>query len=290
MSKWSDEEGVGVETARVGVSVGKKWNDEEDDDEVLESWDAAEDSEEEREKEEKAKKAAEAAAAAKKSKTQRIAEKQAENAAKRAAEEAEKSALDDETPEEHRRRMQEREIQADLNHAVDLFAGAVVEDIADHGVTSNSAALASPAAGVPSPSSDVKHKAIAIADPADSAKSIDLSSLPLFKPTTKKQFTDLQNTLAPLLVQNIKKPNYPLFVQELTRLLIKDMSSEQIRKVASMCTTLTNEKLREEKAAEKGVKKTKAQKTKTTLVGVGGKDNDRLDMKSYDDFGDDDFM
>ena len=185
--------------------------------------------------------------------------------------------------------MQQQEIDADLNHAVDLFAGAVVEDIADHGVTSAPSPAPSPApsssVGVSSPPTDVKRKAIAIADPVDSSKSIDLSTLPLFNPTTKKQFTDLQDTLAPLLAQNVKKPHYSLFVQELTRLLIKDMGSEQIRKVASTCTTLTNEKLREEKAAEKGVKKTKAQKTKTTLVGARGKDSDRLDTKTYDDFG-----
>ena len=252
------------------------------------SWDV--DSEEERKKEEKAKiaaEAAEAAAASKKSKTQRIADKQAENAAKRAAEEAEKSALADETPEEARRRTQQQEIAADLHHAVDLFSGAVVEDIADHGVAASAPSSSPAVLGASSSSStpaDIKHKAIAIADPADSAKAIDLSTLPLFNPTTKKQFTDLQDTLAPLLAQNVKKPHYPLFVQELTRLLIKDMSSEQARKVASTCTTLTNEKLREEKAAEKGVKKTKAQKTKTTLVGAGGKDSDRLDTKTYDDF------
>lgn len=288
MSKWDDEETAAAEPTRVGVSVGKKWDDEEDDD-VLESWDAAEDSEEEREKEEKAKKAAEAAAALKKSKTQRIAEKQAENAAKKAAEEAEREARDDETPEERRRRMQQQEIEADLNHAVDLFAGAVVEDRADHGITAAGAAAASPKAPS-SVNNDVKRKAIAVSDPTDSSKSIDLSTLPLFNPTTKKQFQDLQDTLAPLLAAHVKRPHYPLFVQELTRLLIKDMSSEQIRKVASTCTTLTNEKLREEKVAEKGGKKTKAQKTKTTLVGAGGKDSDRIDTKTYDDFGDDDFM
>ena len=181
--------------------------------------------------------------------------------------------------------MQQQEIDADLNHAVDLFAGAVVEDIADHGITSAPSPSSPSSAGVSSPPSDVKRKAIAIADPVDSSKSIDLSTLPLFNPTTKGQFTNLQDTLAPLLAQNVKKSYYPLFVQELTRLLIKDMGSEQIRKVASVCTALTNEKLREEKAAEKGVKKTKAQKTKTTLAGAGGKDSDKLDMKAYDDFG-----
>lgn len=287
MSKWDDEEAVDTEPARVGVNVGKKWDDEEDED-VLDSWDAAEDSEEEREKEEKAKKAAEAAAALKKSKTQRIAEKQAENAAKKAVDEAEKAALDDETPEERRRRMQEQEIEADLHHAVDLFAGAVVEDRADHGVSTSAASPAAPA--VEGAATDVKRKAIAVSDPTDSSKSIDLSTLDLFNPTTKKQFQELQDTLAPLLAQNTKKAHYPLFVQELTRLLIKDMNSEQIRKVASICTSLANEKLREEKAAEKGVKKTKAQKTKTTLVGAGGKDSDRIDTKTYDDFDDDDFM
>jgi len=258
------------------VSVGNKWDDEEND--VLDSWEAAEDSDEERAKEEKAKVAAAAAAAAKKSKTQRIADHQAASAAKKAAAEAERLASENETPDARRRRVQQEEIENDLKHAVDLFSGTTIEDRADHGSTS------------PAPITDAKRKAILVVDPADASKSIDLGTLPLFNPTTKKQFQDLQDILAPLLAAHAKKPHYPHFVQEMTRLLIKDMSSEQIRKVASTCTTLTNEKLREEKAAEKGGKKTKAQKTKTVLVGAGGKANEELDTKTYDEFEEGDFM
>jgi len=60
--------------------------------------------------------------------------------------------------------------------------------------------------------------------------------------------------------------------------------------VATTCTTLLNEKLREEKAADKPGRKSKAQKTKTTLVGAVGKDSEKIDTKTYEEFVDDDFM
>lgn len=156
-----------------------------------------------------------------------------------------------------------------MKHAVDLFAGATVEDRVDHGSMS---------------SADIRRKAISVVDPTDTSKSIDLSTLPLFNPTTKKQFQDLQDALAFLLAAHVKKPHYPLLAQQLVRSLIKEMSSEQIRKVATTCTTLLNEKLREEKAADKPGRKSKAQKTKTTLVGVVGKDSDKIDTKTYEEF------
>jgi translation initiation factor 3 subunit J len=76
-----------------------------------------------------------------------------------------------------------------------------------------------------------------------------------------------------------------LFLQEFVKQISKDLPSEQIKKIASGLTTLSNEKMKEEKAAEKGGKKTKAAKTKTALnasrdVGV------RADTAAYDeDFG-----
>ena len=68
-------------------------------------------------------------------------------------------------------------------------------------------------------------------------------------------------------------------------------SSEQIKKIASGLTTLSNEKMKEEKAAEKGGKKTKAAKTKTTL-NASRDVSLKADTRAYDDddFGDDDFM
>ena len=47
--------------------------------------------------------------------------------------------------------------------------------------------------------------------------------------------------------------------------------------------------MREEKAAEKGGKKTKAQKTKASLV-TGPAKNDTNAYDDNDDFGEDDFM
>ena len=129
---------------------------------------------------------------------------------------------------------------------------------------------------------EVKRKAIATTDPKDASKSIDLSLLPVFNPTTKAQFTELQNILVPLLTAQKSKGQYPLFVQELTRHLVKEMPSEQIRKVASLCTTLTNEKLREEKAAEKGGKKNSKAAKKTTLAGTSK--IGEIDTKMYDGY------
>ena len=67
------------------------------------------------------------------------------------------------------------------------------------------------------------------------------------------------------------------------------MPSAEIKKAASALTALSNEKMKEEKQADKTGKKTKAQQTKTKLAGVsrGG----TTDTNAYDDgLEDDDFM
>ena len=228
---------------------------------VLESWDAAEDSEAEREK---AKKAAEAkakaeaeAAANKKSKAQRIAERQAERA--RALAESDGSD-DEETEAQKRERLRRTEKEADLRHAEDLFS--------EIGISSSRKATT---AG----------SAIQI-DPNDPNSTIDLSALPLFRPATKTQFEQLRNIMVPILTSSSKKPHYALFLQEFAKQLAKDLPSDQIKKIASTLTTLSNEKMKEEKAAEKGGKKSKAAKTKTTLAGVG-RTPAAADVSTYDD-------
>ncbi|KAH8195621.1 hypothetical protein TruAng_010203 [Truncatella angustata] len=235
---------------------------------VLDSWDAAEDSEVEREK---AKKAAEVkaqadaeAAANKKSKKQRIEEHRAERA-KQLAEEDDSDF--DETEAERRERLKRQELDADLNHAADLFG--------DIGIKAGRKATT---AG----------SAIPI-DPKDPTKTIDLSSLPLVNPLTKLQFENMRNVLVPIIGgQNYKKAHYTLFLQEFTKQLAKDLPSDQIKKIASTLTALGNEKMKEEKAAEKSGKKSKAQKTKTSLV--TSRANAAETTTYEDDFGDDDFM
>jgi translation initiation factor 3 subunit J len=223
---------------------------------VLESWDAAEDSEVEREK---AKKAAEAKAKAeaeakanKKSKAQRIEEHREAN--RRRREEGLDSEDEEETEEERRMRLRQQELDGSRAQAEELFGDLSV-------------------------STKRTGKAVTITDASDPSKAIDLSSLHIFNPNTKDQFTKLRETLTPLLAANSKKGQYSLFLQEFVKQISKDLPSEQIKKIASGLTTLSNEKMKEEKAAEKGAK------TKTVLnasrdVGT------RADTAAYEeDFG-----
>jgi translation initiation factor 3 subunit J len=71
-------------------------------------------------------------------------------------------------------------------------------------------------------------------------------------------------------------------LQEFTKQLAKDLPSDQIKKIASSLTALSNEKMKEEKAAEKGGKKSKAQKTKATLV-ASRNVSAVADTNAYDD-------
>lgn len=123
----------------------------------------------------------------------------------------------------------------------------------------------------------------------DPSQAVDLSAMTLFKPTTKDQFANVTSTLAPLLNAHSKKPQYAIWLPEFTKQLAKEMSSGDIKKVASALTTLSNEKMKEERNADKGTKKTKAAKTKVSLVAQ--RDN-KIETTSYDDDGmdDDDFM
>ncbi|KAI1775638.1 translation initiation factor eIF3 subunit [Hypoxylon cercidicola] len=254
-----------------GVLRRGKFDDEEgEDSDVLDSWDAAEDSEVEREK---AKKAAEAkakadaeAAANKKSKAQRVAEHKAERARRLA--ESDGSEDEDEDEAERRERIRRTEKESDLKHAEDLFGDAGIS-------LSNGRKATTVGSAIP-------------VDPSDPTKTIDLGALPLFNPHTKTQFENLRNTVVPIIGNNHKKAHYTLFLQEFAKQLAKDLPSDQIKKIASTLTALSNEKMKEEKAAEKGGKKTKAQKTKTTLVTNRA---NTTDVGTYeDDFGEDDFM
>lgn len=213
---------------------------------------------------EKAKKATEAQAKAdaealanKKSKAQRIEEKRMATM-RRKAEDEEESSSEEEDAATMRARLRQTEQDSDLKHAEDMFGNL--------GVNKNRSAL----------------KAVVVADPSDPTSTIDLSSLPLFNPNTKDQFLKFRETLIPIFAVNSKKAQYTIFMQEFTKQIVKDLPSDQIKKIASGLTTLSNEKMKEEKAAEKGGKKTKAAKSKATLV--ANRDTGfRADTTSYAD-------
>ncbi|KAL8781785.1 MAG: hypothetical protein Q9203_000116 [Teloschistes exilis] len=263
----SDEEETSSSGSEAPVIARRsKFEDEEDDSDVVDDWDAAEDSEVEAEK---AKKAAEAKAKAdaeaaknKKSKSQRIEEKRTEHLRRKLEEDDETSSEEDDATK--RERLRKTEQEADLKHAEDLFGNI--------GINKNRSAP----------------KAV-VTDPNDPSKALDISSLPLFNPTTKEQFLRLRETLVPILAANSKKAQYTLFMQEFTKQIVKELPSEQIKKIASGLSTMANEKMKEEKAAEKGGKKTKAAKSKTSLV-ANRDASHKADTTAYDDLGDDDFM
>ncbi|KAF2098605.1 translation initiation factor eIF3 subunit [Rhizodiscina lignyota] len=269
MASWDDEEEDSTPpTSPPQIARRGKFDDEEEDSDVLESWDAADDSEAEREKakkaaEEKAKAEAEAAKN-KKTKAQRIEERRNERLKQKEEEGDDESSDEDEA--EKRARERRQEIEGDLKHAEDLFGNIGI---------SNKRATGKP---------------VTIADPSDATNTIDLSSLAIFNPNTKDQFAKLNDTLAPLISANSKKGQYVLFLQEFTKRLCKDLPSDQVKKISSGLTTLSNEKMKEEKAAEKGGKKSKAAKTKATLAATRDI-SFKADTTAYDDgLEDDDFM
>ena len=231
---------------------------------MLESWDAAEDSEAEREKATKAAAAkAQAEAEAKanhKSRSQRIEERRNENM-RRLAEAGEGDSEEDEDESTKRARMRQMELEADMRNAEDLFGGVGVKK-----TTRSAPAI------------------VQLGDPSDVAKAVDLASLRIFNPQTRDQFVELRETLVPLLASNSKKAQYTTFMQEFAKQVVMDLPSDQIKKIASTLTTLSNEKMKEEKAADKGGKKTKAAKTKTTL-NASRDASSRADTTAYDDDG-----
>ncbi|EXJ75876.1 translation initiation factor 3 subunit J [Cladophialophora psammophila CBS 110553] len=263
----SEEESVDVPVAR------RKFADEEDSDEVAENWEEEEDSEAEREKATKAAaakaKADAESAATKKTKSQRIEEHRDANRRKRAEEEEDEEESSEEDETTRRARLRKSEQDSDLKHAQDLFADAALEP----------------------KSRAAPNKAVIIEDKANPGQTIDLSQLPLFKPATKSQFDALSTTLVPLLTAASLKPHFAIWLPTFVKQICADLPSAEIKKAASALTALSNEKMKEEKAQEKGGKRSKAAKTKSTLAATRDMGRGIADVTSYDDgLGDDDFM
>lgn len=269
--KWAEEEDDSSTppTSPAVVAVRRKFEDEENENDILDSWDAAEDSEVEREKArlatEQKEKAEKEAAANKKSKTQRIAEKQAEKARKLA--EKDDNVIEEDAAA-RRERLQNVEIASDMKHSEDLFGSLGASNNRKISTAANVVQL----------------------NPNDPTSLLDLTTLPLFNPADKLQFEKLRDTLLPIISQNSNKAFYIIFLQDFIKQLAKELPSEQIKKIASTLTALSNEKMKEEKLAEKGGKKSKAAKTKVALVATKNFAA-TSDVHDYDDdYGDDDFM
>lgn len=172
----------------------------------------------------------------------------------------------DEDEAERRARLRRTEKESDLKHAEDLFG--------DIDLNRKRGA----------------QKAVVITDSADPTNAVDLSAMPLFKPTSKDQFAQLSSTLVPLITAHSKKPHFAMWAQDFMKQLVKELPSGEVKKIASSLSTMSNEKMKQEREADKGSKKSKAAKTKISLN--TSRDN-KIETTAYDDdggLGDDDFM
>ncbi|KAJ1550946.1 hypothetical protein HK096_004065, partial [Nowakowskiella sp. JEL0078] len=222
-----------------------KWDDEDVDDNIKESWDDEDDI-----KPPPLKPTTKTATKPKTKELSNLKQKIAERDALEAAQKSLKKDLRgvnggdfdtyiDETPEEKKKRLQQQVLESDLENARELF-----------GVTQ--------------------------------IKSDDTLTLDTLIPKNKEEF---DTYLATLIERTKKFENhglYPNFVESLARNLVSSLSVENIRKVASTLTAVSNEKQKALKeAAAKGKKSTK----KAVLRGsVRNDDTTAYNEDDFDDF------
>lgn len=108
-------------------------------------------------------------------------------------------------------------------------------------------------------------------------------------PKTKEDFIDFSNQIMEVIINRIQnKPLYNQFVEHHIRQLAQPMKDVEVRKAASVLTTLANEKQKEQRD---GGKKKKVGKPALGSVKPGKSDTKVYD-EALDDFGNeaDDFM
>lgn len=276
---WDDED---FDTGAVGKGAAvASWEEEENDDEVLESWDIDEEEVARQKKEAEAKKAQEKAELKKK---QDLAK-----AKKLAAKNGDKVLLEIDQLDEQTRRdlLKEAEVSADLNNAADLFGGlGIAEDINAH------------------PRERITQAQIAAAQNKRPVltKDTPLETHPLFLPANKAEFEKLRKALSTSLTQLAEDQplNYSSSLAiDLIRDLTQPLSTESVRKLISTLNVTLKDKERADRqsrmkktggTATGGAGKKKAKPAANPNVGSFRKDGmDGMDDMD-DDFGDDDFM
>ncbi|KAL0579302.1 Translation initiation factor 3 subunit J component [Marasmius crinis-equi] len=250
MSDWeaSEDEKVTSPPTKIVPKKAGKWEGEDEDDNA-----PASDWEDSSEEEEKPATAPVAPPKKKGTLKQKLAEKEAAKAQQKDEDDAYDSdaVLD---PREKARRDKERELNADLNNAADLFGAAAI------GGTSSK----------------------------------ELDSLISFQPRTKEDFIKLSSQIIEFVVKRHQnKPLYAAFVEHHVRELAQPLKDVEVRKAASGLTTLANEKQKEQRDKASGKKKTKASsKPGLGAAKVSNKLDVNAYDEALDDFGNnaDDFM
>lgn len=266
---WDDED-FDIPTSTKAAPAAS-WEEEADDEPLMDSWDVDEEAEAQKKKEEAAKKA-------------ELKKKQDEAKAKKsAAKTGEPKLLDIDLMDEETRRamLKKAELEADLNNAADLFGGlGVANDNLDN-LTQHPRERAA-AAAPPPPKFN---------------RNMPLEEHSLFQPANKQEFEKLRKTLAPILtgLAEDQPTSYSSSLAiDLIRDLVQPLSTEQLRKVISTLNVVQKDKERQERQA-------RLRKTGGTATGGAGKKKAKPAMKTnvddsfkkdldYDNFSDDDFM
>jgi len=253
MSDWddSDKEVLAAPAAKIVQKkpVNKWQGEDEEDDGPVSDWEKSSDSEDE-------KSVAAPVAPPKKKGTvkQKLAEKEAEKAARRAAGEDEGSFDEDDVldPRAKALRDRQRELEADLKNAADLFGQTSVND-------------------APSDLASIQK-----ADPKTKDEFIALS----------RQIMEL------VISKHQDKPLYATFVEHHVKELASSLRDVDVRKAASSLTALANEKQKESKDKTGGKKKKGAAKPALGGAKTVNKLDTNLYDEALDDFGNDpnDFM
>jgi len=198
--------------------VKTKWDGEdEDDDDPVSDWEASSESEEEN----KPTPAAPVAPPKKKGTLKaKLAEKEALKASKQHDGNGDVEYDSDEVldPREKAKLDKERELDADLNNAAELFGAAAL----------------------------------------GGSSSKELDSLISFQPRTKEDFQALSHNIIEFIIKRHEnKPLYASFVEHHVRELAMPLKDVEVRKAASGLTTLANEKQKEQRDKASGKKKPK---------------------------------
>lgn len=175
---------------------------------------------------------------------QKLAAKEAEKARRKAIGEDDDDEYDSDEvldPREKARRDKERQLQADLNNAAELFGAAAL----------GGTCLIFPLNLLIMNKNF--HNVFTIG-----TSSSELDYLVSFQPRTKEDFQDFSAKIIEYIIKRHQsKPLYHFFVEHHVRELAAPLKDVEVRKAASGLTTLANEKQKEQRDKTTGKKKSK---------------------------------
>jgi len=172
----------------------------------------------------------------------KLTAKEAEKAARKAADGDGPDYDSDEVldPVEKARRDKQREVSSDLSNAADLFGAAA------HG-------------GKKKRTFSFSNESLIIPTPFAGTSSSELDWLISAQPRTKEDYQELSHRLIQYTIKRHQdKPLYAAFLEHHVRELAIPLRDVEVRKVATVLTTLANEKQKEQRDKASGKKKPKA--------------------------------